>query len=67
MKIKLGCEFISINKIRKVRRIGHRVAEIQFKTGRSQRVVCGVEVPGKVLSFVGSVEELIALIDRLKG
>ena len=67
MKLKLGREFIDVNQIREVQRIGHRIAHIQFKRGKFIRVVCGVEVPDDaVLSYVGSVEDLIALIDRFK-
>lgn len=67
MKLKLGRELIKIDCVRKVRRVGHRIAEIQFNTGEKVRVVCGVQVPdGAVLSYAGSVEDLIALIERLK-
>lgn len=66
MKIQLGCEFISIDKVDKVQRVGHHIARIRYKTGKNVQVVCGVQVPSKVPSYVGSVEELIALINRLK-
>lgn len=67
MKLKLGHEFIDVNQVREVQRVGHRVAHIQFKTGEKARVVCGVQVPDDaVLWYAGSVEDLIALIERLK-
>ena len=65
MKIKLGDKEINPKRVRKVSRVGSRIAHIQFKTGESIKVVCGVcsQETGFV-SYSGSYEQLKEFIDK---
>ena len=64
MKFRLNGKEINLNRVRRIRRIGHRVAEIGFHTGEAIRVTCGVSGPDRgIISYHGSFEELKAIVD----
>lgn len=68
MKMQLGGKVIKLNRVHKAKRIGARGCIIEFHTGESIRVVCGVEVPdGMAISYKGSADDLIAFINSNKG
>lgn len=65
MKIKLGRTEIPLKRIRRVDRVGSRIAHIEMKTGESIRVICGVRSQESgFVSYRGSYEELKAFIDQ---
>ena len=65
MKICLGSKPILLSRVHRVRRVGQRIAQIDFKTGESIQVKCGVHSPdGLTISYHGTFEELEALIDE---
>ena len=67
MKLQLGSKQIQLSRVQRVRRVGQYVAQIDFKTGESIHVKCGVHCPdGMTISYHGTFEELKALIDKFK-
>ncbi len=67
MKLKLGNMTIQPRKIKRLHRLGSRIAVITFKNGETLRVICGVSVPEKGFAcFLGTYEELKSLIERMK-
>ena len=59
MKIRLGSITIDPKRIHRFRRIGSRVCLLQFITGESITVVCGVKTPDhNTISFPGTPEDL---------
>ncbi len=68
MKFQLGSKQIQLSRVHRVRRVGQYIAQIDFKTGESIHVKCGVHSPDSVaISYHGTFEELKALIDKFKG
>ena len=67
MKLQLGGKQIELGRVHRVRRVQQYIAQIDFKTGESIRVRCGVHFPdGMIISYHGTFEELKALIDKFK-
>ncbi|RKU24680.1 hypothetical protein C6503_00190 [Candidatus Poribacteria bacterium] len=67
MKLQLGGKQIQLSRVQRVCRVGQYVAQIDFKTGESIHVKCGVHFPdGMTISYHGTFEELKALIDKFK-
>ena len=67
MKLQLGGKQIHLSRVQRVRRIGQYIAQIDFKTGESIHVKCGVRFPNSMaISYHGTFEELKALIDKFK-
>ena len=67
MKLRLGNKTIKFSDVKRVRRIGGRVAVITLTNGDSLKVVCGVSVPETGFScFPGTYDDLKSLIERLK-
>lgn len=68
MKIKLGGQYIQINRIKKVTKAGGHIAQLHMKNGASLHVICGIRIPDhRRFAYDSTVEELQALIERLKG
>ena len=67
MKVQLGSKEIQLSRVQRVRRVGQYIAQIDFKTGESIHVKCGVHCSdGMTISYHGTFEELKALVDRFK-
>ena len=67
MKLQLGGKQIELSRVHRVRRVRQYIAQIDFKTGESIRVKCGVHFPDRmIISYHGTFEELKALIDKFK-
>ena len=67
MKLRLGSKVIQLCEVQRVRRVGRRTAQIQFFSGKSIKVTCGMNFPdGGIICFPGSLEDLIGLIHRCK-
>ena len=66
MKLKFGPKEVHLNRISKVIKIEHSLAEIRFHTGDAILVRCSIEHPdGMTFSFPGTVEELKAIVAAL--
>lgn len=67
MKLQLGGKQIQLSRVYRVRRVGQCTARIDFKTGESIHVRCGVPFSdGMTISYHNTFEELKALIDKFK-
>lgn len=65
MKIHLDPTTIDPKRVRRFKRIGSRVCILQFITGESITVVCGVKPPdNNIISFLGTPEDLEELVAR---
>ena len=65
MKIRLGPITIDPKRIHRFKRIGSRVCILQFVTGESITVVCGVKTPDhNTISFPGTPEDLQELLAK---
>lgn len=63
MKICLGRRTIDPKQISQFKRIGSRVCILEFITGESITVVCGVKTPdNNTVSFPGTAEDLQELL-----
>jgi len=63
MKIRLGPITIDPKHVHRLKRIGSRVCILQFITGESITVTCGVKTPDKSrISFPGTPEDLEELL-----
>ena len=67
MEMKLGSKVIQLNRVSKISEVGHRIAQIRFKTGESICVICGVHTPeGALIPYPGTYEELKSFIEQHK-
>ena len=65
MKIRLGPITIDPKRVYHFKRIGSRVCLLQFMTGESTTVVCGVKTPdNSIISFPGTPEDLKELLAK---
>ena len=65
MKIRLGPTTIDPKRVHRFKRIGSRVCLLQFITGESITVVCGVKTPDhSTISFPGTPEDLKELLAK---
>ena len=62
MKIRLGRKTIDPEEVSHFKQIGSRVCILEFVSGESITVVCGVKIPDNTLSFAGTPEDLKALL-----
>ena len=62
MKIRLGRKTIDPEEVKHFRHIGPRVCLLEFITGESITVACGVKTPDNTISFAGTPEDLKALL-----
>ena len=62
MKIRLGRKTIDPEEVNHFKQIGSRVCILEFVTGESITVVCGVKIPDNTISFAGTPEALKALL-----
>ena len=63
MKIRLGPITIDPKRVYHFKRIGSRVCILQFITGESKTVTCGVKTPdNSMISFPGTPEDLQELL-----
>lgn len=68
MKMQLGGKTIKLNRVHEAKRVGVRGCLIQFITGESIRVTCGVKAPdGMSITYEGSADDLVAFINQNKG
>lgn len=65
MKIRLGHITIDPKQVNRFKRIGSRVCILQFITGESITVACGVKTPSNnTISFPGTPEDLKELLSE---
>ena len=65
MKIRIGPITIDPKRIHRFKRIGSRVCILQFVTGESITVACGVKTPDhNTITFAGTAEELKKLLAK---
>lgn len=65
MKIRLGSITIDPKRVYHFKRIGSRVCLLQFITGESITVACGVKTPdNSTISFPGTPEDLQELLEE---
>ena len=62
MKIRLGRKTIDPEEVSHCKQIGSRVCILEFVTGESITVACGVKIPDNTISFAGTPEDLKALL-----
>ncbi len=62
MKIRLGRKTIDPKGVNHFKQIGSRVCILEFVTGESITVACGVKIPNNTISFAGTPEDLKALL-----
>lgn len=62
MKIRLGRKTIDPEEVKHFRRIGSRACVLEFTTGESITVACGVKTRENTISFPGTPEDLKALL-----
>ncbi|MDE0685682.1 MAG: hypothetical protein OXI63_22365 [Candidatus Poribacteria bacterium] len=62
MKIRLGRKTIDPKEVNHFKRIGSRICILEFITGESITVACGVKIPDNTISFAGTPEDLKTLL-----
>lgn len=62
MKIRLGRKTIDPKEVNCFKRIGSRICILEFITGESITVACGVKIPDNTISFAGTPEDLKTLL-----
>lgn len=62
MKIRLGRKTIDPEEVNHFEQIGSEVCLLEFVTGESITVKCGVKIPDNTISFGGTPEDLKALL-----
>lgn len=62
MRIRLGRKTIDPEEVNHFKQIGSRICILEFVTGESISVTCGVKIPNNTISFSGTPEDLKAFL-----